>query len=142
MSEGRELVARNMTSFFNRELMMYSIGDIRLKSPISLRRVILTSLFGMFWSVPFILIFGLKLNLLGVALTFGPPVAFGVIASRPIFFGRNFFEFLSVMSKYVTEPKGWSDLKNDDSIEGEVYSIDYSVWISRRRELELLSKGQ
>jgi len=50
-------------------------------------------------------------------------------------------EFITVNISYALSPKTWSDLRATDNISdsGEGFDVDYSVWISRRREMRMLT---
>ena len=50
-------------------------------------------------------------------------------------------EFITVNISYALSPKTWSDLRATDNISdsGEGFDVDYIVWISRRREMRMLT---
>lgn len=140
MSQGQGLVSINMTSFFKRKLFMYSLGDIRFKKPIALKKVAYITIAFIFWSLPLVVIFGLKLNVWFGALVIIPPIIFGHYASEPKFGGMTLIGWLKNALEYMTTPKGWSDsgpvYETDCKAE---YNFDSEIWISRRRELQILA---
>lgn len=134
------LVGVNMTNFFNRELFMYSLGDIRFKKPVSLKKVAYTTLFLIFYTIPMFVIFGLQLSIFFFALAFGPPIIAGHYSTKPAFGGKTLPQFVGTICKFALEPKGWTDLNANPNIdESEVLFIESEIWISRRRELRLLA---
>lgn len=134
-----EIPVFNMTNFFNRELFMYSLGDIKFKKPHSLKTVAYIVVMFIIWTLPLILIFGVHLNVWFVAIAVGPPFLIGRIASKPIWNGRGLLDFLKVSFNFLKEPKGWTDLKATNTLDREVFKTESEIWISRRRELEKLA---
>jgi hypothetical protein len=133
------LVSINMTNFFNRELFMYSLGDIRFKKPVSLKKVAYTTAFLIIWTLPLVLIFGVQINVFFAALALGPPLFFGNVASKPRWGGKTLIDAIKTTVKFIGEPKGWTDLKaSKDLDEGELF-VENEIWISRRRELQILA---
>lgn len=140
-NQGRyNLIVYNMTNFFNRELLMYSIGDIKFKKPISLKRVGYTTAFFIIWTIPLILIFGFVINVFFLAIAILPPLFIGNFAARPVWGGRSLIDFLKVSFNFLTEPKGWTDLKPNNGLGKDIYYVEDEIWVSRRRELQLLAQ--
>lgn len=128
-----------MTNFFNRELYLRALGDIKFKKPVSLKKIVYSMVFIVIWSVPIILIFGFKLELWFVLIAFLPPLLLGNFASRPIFGGKNLLNFVKSLAIYIQEPAGWADLEAKSHPDEEYYYVEQEVWISRRRELKMLA---
>jgi hypothetical protein len=128
-----------MTNFFNRELFMYSLGDIRFKKPVSLKKVAYTTVFLIIWTLPIVLIFGLHINLLFVALVLGPPFMMGNFASKPMFGGKTLIEWAKTAVQFMGEPKGWADLNPSKTLDNGTFFVESEIWISRRRELQILA---
>ena len=129
----------NMTNFFNREIMMYSLGDIKFKKPIALKKVAYVTGFVLIWSIPLILIFGLILKIQFIALVVAPPLILGHYASKPVWGGKGLIDFMQTLFTYMSEPKIWTDLKASKNSNKNKYYIESEIWISRRRELQLLA---
>lgn len=128
----------NMTWFFNRELFMSALGDIKLSKPISLRKMGYTIAFFVFWTIPIILIFGLNFSLPYLVLLIAPPIALGHYASKPVWGGKNLIGFVKSLWQFFQEPKGWADLKPTNTPDNEDLYVENEIWISRRRELAKL----
>lgn len=137
--EERGIVGRNMTNFFTRELFMYSLGDIKFKKPVSLKKMAYTTGFFIVWTLPLFLITGLQLNPYWVAIAILPPLVLGNYATKPVFGGKTLPHFMKAMIGFVKEPKGWTDLVNNNEMGQTNYYVENEIWISRRRELEVLS---
>lgn len=133
------LMGINMTNFFNREMFMYSLGDIKFKKPVSLKRVAYSLAFLLVWSLPMFFIWGLIINPVYLLVMFGPPLGLAHIATKPVFGGKNLLDFLLTMFKFVQEPKGWADLNESREFGEDVYYVESEIWISRRRELQILA---
>lgn len=129
----------NMTNFFNRELFLYSLGDVRLPTPISIKKVMIFAIVFMIWSLPIFLIFGLVLNLFYLVLILGPPVLISTIADKPIFGGRGIIDAAKVSSSFLFAPKCYTDMYVSDTNKKIDYYIEQYIWISRRRELQILA---
>jgi hypothetical protein len=132
-----QIVSLNMTGFFKRELQMYALGDIKFKKPISIKQVAYVLGFYIVWAIPIILIFGIQLNPFFAVLVIAPPLVLGTFAVRPIFGGKTLIDFAKTAFIFLGEPKAWADLKPYKP--KEVYEVNSEIWISRRRELQLLA---
>lgn len=138
-SEDQYLVVINMTEYFNRPLYMYSLGDIRFSKPIALKKLAYIMGTMIVWSLPIILIFGIKLTPVYTAIVIGPPLLIGNWMSKPSFGGMSFIQFLKVCFRFINEPKGWADLRGTDEVEETDYYANHEIWISRRRDLHYLA---
>lgn len=136
----RYVYTANMTNFFSRELYMYSLGDIKFKKPISLKKVAYTTAFVIIWTLPLVLIFGIQLNPFYFAAVLLPPFILGNFAAKPVWGGRGLVDFIKTLSGFIAEPKGWTDLNATNVLDKEVLFIEQEIWISRRRELYLLAQ--
>lgn len=137
--DGPRVINMNMTNTFNRELFMYSLGDIRFKKPISLKKVAYTTGFLIVWTLPMILIFGIHLNPFYAILVLAPPFVLAHFAVKPVFGGKSLVDWAKTTMKFLSEPKGWADFRPMKKLDKEVYYVESEVWISRRRELQLLA---
>ena len=129
----------NMRSFFNREILMHAIGDHRFGKPVALKTMLYIVFFLLAYSLPIIMFFGFKMNIVYVAVVFAPPIFLGKFANKPIWGGRTLIDFIKVTFSFLGEPKGWTDHKNNNELGKAVYTVDYDIWVSRRRELQLLA---
>lgn len=134
--------AINMTGFFKRELMMYALGDINLKKPISLVKLGYTAAFLVIWTVPWVLILGATAisNVAWGAWVFGIPIGLGHVATMPIFGGKKLFDWAKTSINFIKDAKVWGDTWPLEKLSKEVYYVDDSIWVSRRRELALLGR--
>lgn len=137
MSRGLHIV--NMTSFFRRPLTMYALGDIRLPTPLPLKKVLYGMVFIIVWTIPIFMIFGFHPNpwFLGVAIA--PPLVLAHYATKSVWQGRSLLDFIRVNFNYMKDPKGWTDLMEDDEMETTVYGVHHEIWISRRREYQIIA---
>lgn len=135
----RIVYVANMTNFFSRELFMYSLGDIRFKKPISLKKVAYSTAFLILWAIPLVLIFGIRINPFYIALLVIPPIVLGNFAAKPVWGGRGLIDFLKTISNFISEPKGWTDLNSTNKLDKETLYVESEIWLSRRRELQLLA---
>lgn len=133
-----QIAALNMTNFFNRELMMYSFGDIKFKKPISLKAIAYTLAFLIVWTIPLFLIGGIPTDPFKLILYLGPPLFLGQLAIRPIFGGKTLIDFTKTAIQFIGEPRGWADNKPFDA-KAQIYTTEHEIWISRRREYAMLA---
>ena len=139
MSNNNYVLVVNMTNFFNRELFMYSLGDIKFKKPIALKKVAYVTAFLIIWSIPVFLYFGLVMNPFFMAFLLGPPFVLGHFATKPVWGGRGLIDFLKTLAGYIVEPQAWTDLNARNVKDKEVLYVENEIWISRRRELQILA---
>lgn len=132
------ILVMNATEFLNRPIYLYALGDIRLKNPVPLKKAAFILTGFIVYTVPLIMIFGLIMSPFYLAFILGPPIIVGSYATKPLG-GRTIFEHANVMVEWVSEPKGWTDFKAN-SMREEKHSIISEIWISRRRELNLLAE--
>lgn len=128
----------NATPFFKRQVYLYSFGDIKLKTPIPLTKAAHIMTFVLCWTIPLFFIFGLHMNVFYLAFLVVPPFVLGNLATKPIFGGKGLFDFANTIIEFMSEPKGWTDGRNN-SMSEETYQIVNEIWIGRRRELQLLA---
>lgn len=133
------LVTINMTNFFNRELFMYSLGDIKFKKPVSLKKVAYTTVFVIMWTLPLILIFGIHLNVFFAVLVIAPPFVMGNLAAKPRFGGKSLIGWLKSTASFVGGPKVWTDLRASKDLTSDDCFVENEIFISRRRELAYLA---
>ncbi len=130
----------NMTSFFNRELFLYSLGDISLSKPVSLKKAGFLILGLMIWTLPLLLIFGLQFNPFFLALAIGPPIGLAAIGDKPLFDGRGIIDAAKVTLKYIGSKKCYTDFTVSEIHKKQEHYIKKEIWISRRRELMELAE--
>lgn len=130
----------NMTSFFNRELFLYSLGDISLSKPVSLKKAGFLMLGLMIWALPLILVFGIHFNPLYLALLIGPPVGLAALGDKPLFDGRGIIDAAKVTSRFIFSKKCYTDFTVSEIHTNPEFFIEKEVWISRRRELMELAE--
>lgn len=130
---------KNFTNVFNRELMLYSLGDISFQKPVSLKKAGYIMGAIVFISLPIVLTFGIIIDPWFIIFTFGVPIALGIMLSRPIFPGeRTFVQYLIPMIGFVKRsPRVWADLKKKKKL--PKYQVNEEIWVSRRRELHMLA---
>ena len=129
----------NMTSFFNRELFIYSLGDISLSKPVSLKKAGFFIMGMVVWTIPMVLIFGIHFNPFYLAFILLVPIVLAILGDKPVFDGRSLVDAIKVTFKYMFSKKCFTDLAVSDIHTNPEYFIEKEVWISRRRELQHLA---
>lgn len=137
---GPSITGLNISHLFNREMLMYSFGDIKLKKPIPLKKILWTVAGFAVWSAPLFFLFGTPASIPVWILFLVPPLIFGNYVSKPVFGGKGLFEWAKAQISYIQQPRGWSDFREDNDQEDTVLFIDHEVNISRRREIAYLAK--
>lgn len=137
---GPVIVGLNVSHLFNREMLMYSFGDIQLKKPIPLKKILWTVAGFVIWSAPLFFVFGPPGHPALWALFLAPPLIFGNYVTKPVFGGKGLFDWSKAQISYIQQPRGWSDLKVDNDQQDTVFYIEHEVNISRRREIAYLAK--
>lgn len=132
----------NMTQFFNRELLMYSFGDIKFKKPIALKRMAYIIVFLILWAIPLSYAFGIPDGVFSVVFYIVLPIVAGNLASKPIFGGKGLIAYLKAFKGFLGEPRTWLDLRNSSSRGSELSYVSQELWISRRREIDKLARSR
>lgn len=129
----------NMTNFFNKEMLLYSLGDFKLPRPVSLKKAAYVLVGFIVWAFPILFIFGVHVNVYFLFLIAGPPILFGIYASKPIFGGKSLIDFCRTMIRFFSRPRCWTDLQASNLTKPQELSGEFELWISRRRELRYLA---
>jgi hypothetical protein len=103
---------RTFTNFWNMERKLYAIYDVSLPMPISLKVAGAFLATGIPWA-GLMLLLNIPFGSAAV-LWILPPVAFGYIASKPIFQKKTFAAFLISQAKFLSEPKRLAGFRNVD----------------------------
>lgn len=118
----------NMTSLFNKEMLIYSFFDIRLKSPL---RVI-----GLFYFIMLFALIGVPVlmltwppNVYTMFVAVGIPFGGAYFMSKPIWNGKSFMSFIKTQIKYLLRPKVLYDWKFKSK--NDKYMIDSQILVSR-----------
>ena len=130
----------NMTGFFNRELYLYSLGDISLSKPVSLKKAGFLIVGLIIWTLPLILIFGLHFSIFFLAIAVGPPLGLAALGDRPVFDGRSIIDAVRVTFRFLFSRKCYTDFNVSDIHTKPEHFIQKEIWISRRRELMELAE--
>lgn len=121
------------SSLFKRERKMYSFSDWKLLVPLTFQRVMNLVLSFTVWSVPILFIFKEDAisNWFGFAMTFGPPIGFTILVSKPqvIFNNKNFYVWVWCHIKYMLEPKYYTDWKPCNINNGDHVKCDFTIWL-------------
>lgn len=140
MPEAPVVESLNMTNFFNREMLLYALGDLRLPRPAPIRKIIYAIIAMFFWTVPWFYFAGVHINIYYFLLTLGPPVVLAHYATKNIFGGKTLVGFVKTMVRFLLEPRGWTNLKANNAMGREVFVTRSQIWISRRAEIEHLRR--
>jgi len=129
-----------MTSFFNRELFLYSLGDISLSKPVSLKKAMFLIVGIVIWTVPLVLVFGIYFNVFYLAFLASVPVLLALVGDKPVFDGRTIIDAVRVTVRYLFAEKCYTDFTVSDIHKKPEFFIQKEIWISRRRELMELAE--
>lgn len=133
------LQVMNMTNFFNREMMMYALGDFKFPKPVSFKKMLYVIIAIALWALPIVSIFGFHMNPWFLMFILVPPVFLGLQASKPVFGGKSLIDFVTTMFRFITRPRCWTDLKESNLHKPRVVDGEFEIWVSRRRELRYLA---
>lgn len=132
------LTILNMTNFFNRELFLYSLGDLKLRKPVSLKKAAYVVAFLVIWTLPFMLLTGFRFDIT-LVIAVAPPFLIAHWATKPVFGGRGLLDAITTTAKYIGEPGCWTDFAENNLHRERRHHIQKEIWISRRRELQKLA---
>lgn len=117
---------RTFTNFWNMERKLYAIYDVSLPMPISLKVAGAFLATGIPWGGLMMLLhipFGSA-----AVLWILPPVAFGYVASKPIFQKKTFIAFLISQAKFLGEPKRLGGFRRIDYKYNQPYRITTKIF--------------
>lgn len=127
----------NMKDLYSKEILLYSIFDVRLQKPLNLKVILYTMVNLLWWGIPAFFLTGkLGFSFIRFFLILGVPYLLGQVMARPIFNGRDFFANLSVLFNYLTQPKKFYDNKPSWGLPS--FDIDEFYLISRRKDYQKL----
>lgn len=131
----KEVKVTNMTSLFNKEMLIYSFFDIRLQSPL---RVV-----GMLYFIVLFALIGAPIlmvswppNVYTMALALGIPFGGAYFMSKPIWNGKSFYSFALTQIRYFTRPKVWFDGKSRSK--NTQYVVESQIVVSRHEDYKKL----
>lgn len=123
-----------ITSFFKREKKLYSMGDIKLSKPLSLKLAANVLLFVIIWTGTLGGLFGFSAILsnpyMGLFMTV-PGVLLGMGVSKPhvIFNNKSFYTWAICYIKYFLSPRFWADMKECKIENGMKAKAEYAIWL-------------
>lgn len=118
---------RTYTDFWTMEKKLYSLYDLSLPAPISIRTVIIFIGIGVPWTA----------LLLMLHVPFSPPwfILYPLIpfigayfGNKPVFEGKNIFQYLGSRIKYVFQPQQFKGLEAYNEAPADIYEIHGEVW--------------
>lgn len=124
----REIRVTNMTSLFNKEMLIYSFFDIRLKSPLRVIGLFYFIILFFLIGVP-ILMFSWPPNVYSMAFALGIPFGGSYVMSKPIWNGKSFLSFAKTQLKFWTRSKVLYDWKAKDK--NDKYMVNSQIIVSR-----------
>lgn len=132
----------DMTGLFKKEMLIYSLFDIRLDRPL---KVVFLLYLILITPIPAYLTWWLlwgRINAVWVlALMFGPSIFVANLMSKPIYGGKSFMDWLKTMVNFILSPKHFYDHIGGSALETE--RIDSRFLMCRRNDyLRLLELKQ
>ena len=132
------LIVKDMTNLFTKEIMLYSLFDLRFKKPVRIMLLVYILLVGLIWSVPaglvLIKIFGF--NVWSATVIFGPTFVLANLMSKPIWNNKSFFSWFSCQIKFLFSPKKFYDNRAINL--GGKFKFDNQFTVSRSRDFRKL----
>lgn len=125
--------AINVTKFFSRDILIYSLFDLKLKKPFRLVYALYFMLMLVIWSAPmFFLLKGFGISFVTLTIILGPSFIGAYVMGNPFWGGKSFFDFLNTQINYLKEPKAYYDWRAN--LEMGTQIIDFEVTVSRRKD--------
>lgn len=124
----------NMTRLFDKEMLIYSFFDVKLKKPARVVFILYFFLLILLWTVPLAFIF--PLNPYTAALMLAVPIGGASLMSKPIWGGKKFFSWLTTQFKFISEPKYFYDCRAGKALND--FRVDSKILVSRDRDYQKL----
>lgn len=100
----------DMTNLFTKEILLYSLFDLRFKKPVRFMLIVYFVLTFFLWTVPlFFLFFKNHINPYSVAFLLIPPFALANVMSKPIWNNKSFFSWLKCQIRFIFSAKYYYD---------------------------------
>ncbi|HHT97138.1 MAG TPA: hypothetical protein GXZ90_04500 [Clostridiales bacterium] len=138
----KEVRVTNMTSLFSKEMLIYSLFDLRLQSPLRVVGLIYFILLFFIVGIPIFMI-SWPPNVYTMFLAMGIPFGGAYLMSKPIWNGKSFLSFSKTHVRYFTRPKILYDWKNRSN--NTNYIVKSQILVSRHddyNELYRLTKEE
>lgn len=133
----KHIEVTNMTSLFNKEMLIYSFFDIRLKSPLRVVGLFYFIILFFLIGVP-VLMFTWPPNVYTMFIALGIPFGGAYFMSKPIWNGKSFMSFAKTQIKYFTRSKVLYDWKTRSK--NDKYIVDSQIIVSRHDDYNELYK--
>lgn len=130
----------NMTNLFKKEMLLYSLSDVRFKKPVKIMSIVYFVLTFLMFSVPFMKIFGLPTSPMKLLPVLVVPFLLSTFMSKPIFNGRSFFAAVRVYTKFWVGSKIYYDMKSSKPLKN--YIIYDNKLVSRKKDYQKVMKLQ
>lgn len=128
----------DMTSMFNKELLLYSISDMRFKRPVRIMFILYSFALMLIWTLPLTLLL-FPFNVYTAVLAFAPPIALGNLMSKPIWGGKPFSHWIKAQLQFITKPKFYYDTVARKNI-NEQFQINNYYVVSRISDYRKLNQ--
>lgn len=124
----KSIEVTNMTSLFNKEMLIYSFFDIRLKSPLRVVGLFYFIILFFLVGAP-VLMFTWPPSVYTMAIALGIPLGGAYFMSKPIWNGKSFMSFAKTQVKYFTRSKVLYDWKTRSK--NDKYIVNSQIVVSR-----------
>lgn len=100
----------DMTNLFTKEILLYSLFDLKFKRPVRFMLFVYLILTLLLWAVPlFFLVFKNHLNPYSTAFMIIPPIVIANMMSKPIWNNKSFFSWFKCQIKFIFSAKYYYD---------------------------------
>lgn len=131
------IIVKNMTGLFKKELVMYSLFDMQLQSPLKLAAVGYFLILAIFWSAPWLFILWVP-DVYGAMWAFLPAVGGAIAMSSPIWGGKPFSHFIKCQIQYIFSPKMYYENYYGGKMPDMI--IDGKIQVSRKKDYYKLAR--
>lgn len=126
---------KTYTDLWSMEKKLYAIYDLQLPAPVSLRAVGIFMALGIPWmaamaflqvplSPPLFLIYII------------PPSVLAWLGAKPLFEGKNLFQYLSSRAKFLFQSRIYNNLAPSSDNSEKIYEVQLVVWQKEDTKLE------
>lgn len=121
----------NMTSLFNKEMLIYSFFDIRLKQPLRIIGIFYFIVLFMLIGLPVLILFWPP-NVYVLSIAIGVPFGGSILMSKPIWNGKSFMSNAKTQFRYMFRPRVTYDWKGQSK--DEIYEVKSTILVSRAKD--------
>lgn len=118
---------KTYTDLWSMEKKLYSVYDLALPAPVSLRAVGIFIGVSLPW-MGMLALLTVPLSPLGLILYISAPVLIAWLGSKPFFEGKNLFQYATSRFRFLFQSRIYNNLTPAQDDSDKIYDVQLAVW--------------